>query len=219
MKFDDQFPARVSMARQSRGMTQSQLSKLAGVVQRQIAAYEGGEARPREKVLHALANALGTTTEWLSSGVGDGPGTKNVMPDALVKQIPILETDEVAHYLSTGEHSSTRFHPSVYDAGDSAFAMLIHGDAMTTSTGVSFPPGSVVTFSPLVKAKTGDYVLAALNNETIITFKQAYIGELETNLVSLNALYPSIRIANDELSILASAVYLEIPLHQTKKPT
>ena len=73
MNFDDQFPSRVSLARQSRGMTQAQLSKLAGVVQRQIAAYEGGEAKPRLRVLQALANALGTTAEWLALGEGQGP--------------------------------------------------------------------------------------------------------------------------------------------------
>ncbi|EHT9203815.1 helix-turn-helix domain-containing protein [Salmonella enterica] len=212
MNFDDQFPSRVSMARQSRGMTQAQLSKLAGVVQRQIAAYEGGEAKPRLRVLQALANALGTTAEWLALGEGQGPGTKNVMPDVLVKQIPILKLDEVMHYLNTGEHSSSRFHPAIYNVGDSAFALTIEGEAMTTSSGISFPRGSVVTFSPLVKAKSKDYVIASLDKEQILSFKQVYIGEIETNLASLNPMYPNILVRNEDVSILATAVYLEIPL-------
>lgn len=212
MNFDDQFPARVSLARQSRGITQAQLSKSAGVVQRQIAAYEGGEAKPRLRVLQALANALGTTAEWLAMGEGQGPGTKNVMPDVLVRQIPILKLDEVMHYLNTGEHSSSRFHPAIYDTGDSAFALMVEGEAMTASTGISFPKGSVVTFSPFVKAKSQDYVIASLDKEQILSFKQVYIGEVETNLVSLNPMYPNIIVKNEDLSILATAVYLEIPL-------
>lgn len=212
MNFDDKFPTRVSLARQSRGITQAQLSKLAGVVQRQIAAYEGGEAKPRLRVLQALANALGTTPEWLATGEGEGPGTKNVMPDVLVRQIPILQMHEVMHYLTTGEHSSTSFHPAIYDSGDSSFAVTIFGDSMASSGGVSFPPGSIVTFSPLVKAKSGDYVIALFGNEQIMSFKQVFMGEIETNLVSLNPMYPNIQINNNELSILATAVYLEIPL-------
>ena len=216
MNFDDQFAHRVSLARQSRGMTQAQLSKLTGVVQRQIAAYEGGESKPRERVLKALASALGTTADWLTSGEGEGPGMKNIMPDALVRQIPVLRLNEVMNYITTGEHSSSDFHPSVYDAGDSAFAVLVQGDAMTRNAGngqagLSFPKGSVVTFNPLVKARSGDYALALFKDDSV-AFKQIYIGEIETNLVSLNHLYPNIILKNDEVSILATAVYLEVPL-------
>ncbi len=83
---------------------------------------------------------------------------------------------------------------------------------MTTSSGISFPRGSVVTFSPLVKAKSKDYVIASLDKEQILSFKQVYIGEIETNLVSLNPMYPNILVRNEDVSILATAVYLEIPL-------
>ncbi len=83
---------------------------------------------------------------------------------------------------------------------------------MKTNSGLSFPPGSVVTFNPLVKAKSGDYVIALFGSEQIMSFKQVFMGEIETNLVSLNPMYPNILISNSELSILATAVYLEIPL-------
>ncbi|MEI4896930.1 helix-turn-helix transcriptional regulator, partial [Klebsiella pneumoniae] len=76
--FDDSFPNRVSIARTALGLTQDELAQKVGVVRRQIAAYEGGEAKPRINALQNLAAALGTTTSWLTSGVGDGPDVSNV---------------------------------------------------------------------------------------------------------------------------------------------
>ncbi|MEJ5176971.1 helix-turn-helix domain-containing protein [Erwinia sp. MYb416] len=90
MNFDSSFPKRVATARQAIGMTQAELAKAVGVVQRQIAAYEGAEARPREKVLVNLAAALGTSVAWLTTGQGEGPNTSHIKRTVTVREVPLL---------------------------------------------------------------------------------------------------------------------------------
>jgi transcriptional regulator with XRE-family HTH domain len=54
VNFDSLFHERVSTLRKSLGLTQTELAKQVGIVQRQIAAYEGGDSKPRDPVLLRL---------------------------------------------------------------------------------------------------------------------------------------------------------------------
>lgn len=63
---------RLAEARASEGLTQTQLAGLIGIQTRQIARYEAGDALPRPGTLLKLADALQTTSEWLSGEVEIG---------------------------------------------------------------------------------------------------------------------------------------------------
>ena len=61
MKFNE----RLKKYREEKGLTQAQLSELAGITTRQIQNYEGGKARPRLDAAEKIANALNITTDEL----------------------------------------------------------------------------------------------------------------------------------------------------------
>ena len=61
MKFNE----RLKKYREEKGLTQAQLSELAGITTRQIQNYEGGKARPRLDAADKIAKALNITTDEL----------------------------------------------------------------------------------------------------------------------------------------------------------
>ena len=61
MKFNE----RLKKYRVEKGLTQAQLSELAGITTRQIQNYEGGKARPRLDAAEKIAKALNITTDEL----------------------------------------------------------------------------------------------------------------------------------------------------------
>ena len=61
MKFNE----RLKKYREEKGLTQAQLSELAGITTRQIQNYEGGKARPRLDAAEKIAKALNITTDEL----------------------------------------------------------------------------------------------------------------------------------------------------------
>ena len=61
MKFNE----RLKKYREEQGLTQAQLSELAGITTRQIQNYEGGKARPRLDAAEKIAKALNITTDEL----------------------------------------------------------------------------------------------------------------------------------------------------------
>ncbi len=123
MNFNDSFPRRVAAARNSLGLTQSELAKKVGVVTRQIAAYEGGEARPRINALNNLAAALGTTPEWLASGVGEAPDIARVRSTITLPLIPVITFVQAANLSSGGDVVGYDYIPAPRLAPDSSFAV------------------------------------------------------------------------------------------------
>jgi transcriptional regulator with XRE-family HTH domain len=63
-----EFKDRSKQARTKRGLSQSELASTIGVHVTNISRYERGENRPTSDVLSKLANALGTTVDFLMSG-------------------------------------------------------------------------------------------------------------------------------------------------------
>ena len=208
MNIDNSFSSRVAMARSAVGLTQSELSERSGVVRRQIAAYEAGTSKPRPSVLHNLAAALGTTSEWLASGVGNGPDVRNVRKTITVPLIPVY-TSVQASYATEGisESSASDFIPCPEGAGENSYAILIQGDSMTCNGPVSFPQGTIVTIDPEALIDSGDFGLFSTEyGET--TFKQYIIDQGRSYLKPLNPNYPMFE-APPETEILGKAVHAQ----------
>ncbi|ATF52645.1 LexA family protein [Morganella morganii] len=208
MNFDESFPRRVSMARNAIGLTQAELAKKVGVVPRQIAAYEGGEAKPRVNALNNLAAALGTTVEWLSSGVGEPPNIGHIRETATLPLIPVITYAQAAQlFIGDDEENLVGYDyiPSSREASSDAFAVVIESESMQTEVGMSFTTGSIVIFDPTIEATHGDFVLCRLPDYSSITFKQYVIDQGNEYLLSLNSKYPMIPI-NHNCFIIGVAI-------------
>ncbi|MCB5318609.1 helix-turn-helix domain-containing protein [Yersinia massiliensis] len=211
MSFDDLFSKRVSIARNSMGLTQSELAKKVGIVSRQIAAYEGNEAKPREKALVNLAAALGTTPEWLANGVGHGPDVSNVKKTITRQEIPVLDHMQVN--IERGQRfddgaNIIDFIPSPPNAGEHAFAVKIEGNSMVSPFGISFSDGSIVTFDPDIEPQNGDFVLCAIYDDKLLTFKKLIHDQGRIFLAALNPDYPYIGI--DDYEIVGVAIHTQM---------
>lgn len=213
MNFDSQFNERVSTLRKSLGLTQTELAKQVGIVQRQIAAYEGGESKPRDAVLLRLASALGTTPGWLASGDGQVPNLKNFIPYTSVRQIPILTMGPFADRLEETLKSTTTFHACSIQVGERAFALKIVGESMSGLGAFSFPAGCIVIFDPDVEPQQGSFVLYGYESE--MTFKQYFSDLFQITLRALNKNYSDLVLTKGDGSLLATAVYAEINLLQS----
>jgi len=204
MNFDDSFHKRVSIARNSVGLTQAELARKVGVVPRQIAAYEGNEAKPREKALQNLAAALGTTVSWLSNGSGEGPDVSNIKRTITVREIPLLSHIEaksrnIDKILS--ESSVRDFIPAPPDAGELSFALEVQGDSMKSSHGTSFPDGTIIIIDPMRSLSSGDFALFLDSDSEHTLFKQFVIDQSKAYLRSLNPIYPILPATNKYISI------------------
>lgn len=183
-------------------------------MQRQIAAYEGGESKPRDPVLLRLASALGTTPGWLASGDGQEPNLINFIPYTSVRQIPLLTMGPFADRLDEVLKSATVFHPCSVAVSDSAFALKIVGESMKGAGGFSFPPGCIVTFDPHIEPQQGSFVLYGYEDE--MTFKQYFTDLFQVTLKALNKNYGDLVLNKGDGAVLATAVYSEVNLIQSQ---
>lgn len=200
MNFDNSFPSRVAIARAAIGLTQDELAKKVGVVRRQIAAYEGGEARPREKALINLAAALGTTTAWLTSGKGEGPNTGHIKRTITVREVPLLTHEqafggkyELDEFLDGT--SASDFIPGPSNASEHTFALRVEGDSMQSAGSPSFPDGSIIFVDPLITPENGDFGIFCVGRSQETTFKQFVIDQGAGYLRPLNPIYPVIPVS------------------------
>ncbi|MEQ1976654.1 XRE family transcriptional regulator [Xenorhabdus sp. SGI240] len=214
MKIDDNFKTRIALARKAIDITQGELADKVGVVRRQIAAYEAGNSKPREKVLINLAAVLGTTIEWLSQGVGNGPELNNVRQTVTVPMVPVYSYDQAFEqgllllskkdnefYMDSGKYVEV---PSGFS--NRAFGVEVQGDSMESPSGVSFYHGMIVIFDPAYPAEDGELVLVAdIANKTSI-FKQLIKDQGYWYLRPLNDNYPSIKLTSD-MEIIAVGIH------------
>lgn len=183
---------------------------MVGIVRRQIAAYEAGTSKPREKVLQNLAAALGTTTEWLSHGEGKGPDVSNIKKTTTVHEIPVFTFDYAGCVsnddITYDKSDAVDFIPAPEEASENAFAIIATGNSMQSSTGISFPEGTIVTIDPSVPASSGDFVLCKTEcNE--MTFKQLIIEHGVPYLCALNPQFPVIK--PHDLRIVGVAIHAQ----------
>lgn len=206
MNFDESFPKRVAIARNAQGLTQSELAKKVGVVPRQIAAYEGGGAKPRANALQNLAASLGTTVEWLTNGKGIGPDTSHIKRTITVREIPLLTHDQAFSGNFDFDDfldgtSASDFIPGPPNASEYAFALRVQGDSMQSAGTPSFPDGSIIVVDPLITPENGDFGIFNINSYESVVFKQFIIDQGNGYLRSLNPLYPAIPVSSEPESI------------------
>ncbi|MDE9443025.1 XRE family transcriptional regulator [Xenorhabdus bovienii] len=213
MKIDEHFKTRISMARQAIGLTQSELADSVGVVRRQIAAYEAGDSKPRDKVLVNLAAVLGTSVDWLSSGVGSGPDLKNVRKTTTIPLIPLYHFGHPFFLEPNDSHapddlSPVSFITALSEVSDNAFALEMLGDSMESTGGVSFCEGTIITFEPIDAAAIGDFILVSDLIDGSIIFRQVIKDQGNWYLRPLNNLYKTIKF-DDNMTILGIATHAQ----------
>lgn len=217
IKINEEFPKRLSSIRKAHLLTQTEIAKMVGISQRQIAAYEAGQAKPRQNTLLDLAFYLGVNPSWLGTGVDKNIDEwENYTPATHQEQITIFDLNSFDLSLFDENKFSTNkleLYPlpnKLKNIHKSAFAIRMFGDSMETSKKLGIPDGSIVTFDMDAEIKSGDICLIDIDN--IYSIKQLFIDANQTTAHPLNANYSDIILKKGEYKIIAKAVRIDIIL-------
>ena len=217
IKINEEFPERLSSMRKAHLLTQTEIAKMVGISQRQIAAYEAGQAKPRQNTLLDLAFYLGVNPSWLGTGIDKNIDEwENYTPVTHQEQITIFDLNSFDLSLLDENKFSTNkleLYPlpnKLKNIHKSAFAIRMFGDSMETSKKLGIPDGSIVTFDIDAEIKSGDICLIEIDN--IYSIKQLFIDANQTTAHPLNANYSDIILKKGEYKIIAKAVRIDIIL-------
>ena len=88
---------RLAIARKKTRMTQTELADIIGVSRVTVGAYETGKVVPKPASLAIIAEALGTTVEFLNPDAGKKPVKVERKRTLHLPEITPEDSDEVAH--------------------------------------------------------------------------------------------------------------------------
>lgn len=215
---DDGFYLRIAAARKALGLTQDQLAVKAGVVRRQIAAYEAGKSKPRENVLANLAAALGASTQWLATGEGEGPDVSNVRRTVTVRDMPVVSMASLTHFEPNNPNhkfSAIDFIPAPHEAGEFSFGVIVQGESMESWSGPSFPDGTIIVVDPEANIEDGDFGVFIETNSHQATFKMYTVDQGEAYLQPLNSVYPIFNAK--DYALIGKVISAQLPLKSSPK--
>jgi len=187
------------------GLSLDQLAELTGYQKSTIRNAEEGHTRPGEKLLRLLSKHLDLPLEELMggsdyphlTGAGRTVGAEaNIVtePGVIARTIPLL---------SWAQAGTTQAWEDVYEhegfigfnvRDPKAVAVQIRGDSMAPQ----FPQGTIAIVYPGWEAKSGDLVIARLNDGTVM-FKRLHVDGDNYTFISLNPIYPPLTVDKSKI--------------------
>lgn len=187
------------------GINQAELVKLVGTSKGSVSQWVNGKGSPKGENLLKLANALECNPKWLISGQGEQAAGIQPPP----RMVPVISSvkagdwDEPIDNFCPGH--AERYLPCAKQHSDSAFALVVDGDSMTSPTGRTYPEGSIIFVDPELRGGvgTGDRVVAKVKGKSDVVFKQLAKDGGNFYLKPLNPQHPPLF---DEFRILGKVI-------------
>ncbi|WP_339118543.1 XRE family transcriptional regulator [Halomonas sp. BMC6] len=218
---------RIRLARKQAKLSQVQAAEKAGIDQATISNLERGRHHSSTHLLK-IADALGVSYRWLTTGLGDMHGVEDERASYIINTSPTAQP--IRHYkypvvsgVQAGKFGECvvpypsgmeeRHEITDYAAKGSAFWLEVTGDSMTAPPGVSpsIPEGSLVLVDTGIEPTPGRLVVAQLDESNEATFKKLIIDGGQKYLKALNPAYPLIPI-NGNCRIIGVAVKSQMTL-------
>lgn len=139
-------------------------------------------------------------------------GTRNVRRGpAVVRQIPLLDwtlrDDWRSIVAEPNAPDLSEMIPSTKKVSPDAFALVVRDDSMESTGGMSFPAGSMIIVDPAEEPRHGSNVVARVNANEELTFKQLVFDGGRRYLKPLNPRYPVIE-ADQQTEIVGVVVQM-----------
>lgn len=196
---------RIKARRKELSLSLDDLAKLTGCQKSTLRNVEEGHARASEPLLRALSTHLDLPLDELMGGsdyahlkgAGVTFGAKpNIAtgPGVTARVIPLL---------SWAQAGTTQAWDDVYEhegfigfnvRDPKAVAVQIRGDSMAPQ----FPQGTIAIVYPNWEAKSGDLVIARLNDGTVM-FKRLHVDGDHYTFISLNTIYPPLTVEKSKV--------------------
>jgi len=196
---------RIKARRQQLGLTLDQLAELTGYQRSTLRNVEEGQTRASEGLLKRLAFHLDLPLDELMGGsdYAHMAGTGRTMGATANIVTPPGMTARVIPKLSWAQAGTTEAWEDVYEhegfigfnvRDSKAIAVEIRGDSMAPQ----FPQGTIAIVYPTWEAKTGDLVIARLNDGTVM-FKRLHVDGDRYTFISLNPIYPPLTVERSKI--------------------
>lgn len=199
-------------------LTKNSLAEIIGVTPQSVTKWFKKGTIDSKKI-PALAKELNSNLAWLEHGIGNPKilsdnsvngdnfePTNHKTGNGKVPEISYVQAGEFSEAIDTYEPGyAEQWHPRIKE-GEHIYVLRVKGDSMTSQHGKSFPEGMLLHVDPDNRCpNNGDYVIAKINGEGDVTFKQFKLGETRPYLQPLNTrghdpIY-------DEFSILGVVVF------------
>jgi len=196
---------RIKARRKELGLSLEDLARLTGYKRSALANVEEGHTGASEKLLRLLAKHLDMPLDELMGG-SDYPrliGAGHTFGDQ-----PNIETEpgvsaRVIPLLSWAQAGTAQAWDDVYEhegfmgfnvRDPKAVAVRIRGDSMEPR----FPEGTIAIVYPGWEAKSGDLVIARLEDGTVM-FKRLHVDGDNYTFISLNPIYPPRTVNKSEV--------------------
>lgn len=196
---------RIKARREQLGLTLEHVAELTGYQKSTLRNVEEGHTRASEGLLKRLAFHLDLPLDDLMGG-SDYPhmtGAGRTMGATANIVTPPGMTARVIPKLSWAQAGTTEAWEDVYEhegfigfnvRDAKAIAVEIRGDSMAPQ----FPQGTIAIVYPTWEAKTGDLVIARLNDGTVM-FKRLHVDGDRYTFISLNPIYPPLTVEKSRI--------------------
>ena len=160
-----------------------------------------GDSMPEMKRMGELSQITGKSVQWLLTGTDASEANIEVSP-VPVYAVPLISWVSAGMLCSTGDippvEMAEDYLPSPVKVGSRAYALVVRGDSMTSSSGRSYPDGSIIIVDPDVEAVPPCRVIARIGEES--TFKELTKDAGQWFLKPLNPQYPT-RVVDDSVHL------------------
>ncbi|MDZ5601712.1 S24 family peptidase [Pseudomonas sp. RP23018S] len=196
-----------------REITQEKLAEHMGVSQGGVAHWLSGRREPSLEVISQVLSYLGLPQMGIEMDIhpdsnvrmAPQPSRSFSYPEISWVQAGIArEATEVLNVALCPHHSSDVW------AGDDAFWLRVTGSSMTSTSGPSFPEGTLVLVAPDIEPRPGQFVVARMLTTNEATFKQLARDAGDLYLRPLNPAY-STKLLDESWEIVGTVLDGKMP--------
>lgn len=190
---------RLKRLRTSKGLTQAQLARAAGLSSQSSIGNIENDTRGFGASILKIAEILEVSPDYLQTGIDKQHLTSsNITPGPNLKgkgKYPVISWVQAGQWTGCEQiegWQADEWRISHHDLGPHGYFLRVRGPSMTTPSGpYSFPEGMILAINPQMEPTPGKFVIARRERDNEATFKRLVLLEGERYLEALNPDWPN----------------------------
>jgi len=210
----DTVGSRLRFRRKQMKLTQRDVAECAGVSASAVTQWESDNTKlSAENLLHTC-RCLRCSPDWLVFGSGEIEDGININIIS-AREVPVLSWVQAGYWTEVINDPNHEMVKTTRKLSDSAFALRVKGDSMTSYSDMSIPDGSIVIVEPeygFIDQANGKIVIAQVASGGEATIKKLAIDQPYTYLVPLNPAFKPIEVSQDTKLIgVVKQIIIDLP--------
>lgn len=212
---------RLARLRKEKGLSQAKLAELAGFSGQGAIGNIERDVRGYGASILAIADALGTTPEYLQTGANPTKKSNVELGPDIRGAVPLISWVQAGQWCEAAQPEqqawgvaacerqpiymqSETYLPCPVPHSPTTFALRVKGDSMTAPYGRSYPEGCIIFVDPERRSPVnGDRIVACLADSNEVTFK---VFKHEDGRRWLHPLNPAHQPLHERFSVLGTVL-------------